>query len=431
MNTDGALHGSIPGESNYRELLSKVPEVTIYFWIIKVLCTTVGETASDFLSIDLGFGLIVTSVVMGAFLAVALFMQMKAEKYIPALYWLAVVLISVFGTLVTDILTDSMNVPLEASTIVISMALGLTFIVWYAREGTLSIHSIFTRQREAFYWLAILFTFALGTAAGDLMAERLGLGYLVTGLIVAGCISVVVLAWNYGLNAVLSFWIAYILTRPLGASLGDYLSQSHENGGLGLGATGTSAVFILAIISVVVFLSLTKRDRIALSEANIDTEQTGGSAVWQVAVTILVLMIAAGGGYYWRSLQLQREAQRHASADAPLGDLSEFRQITKDTLALVVSGKLPEAKTRIADLEYAWDNAEGRLRAMNRDAWTEVDDSIDESLDRLRARRPEAPSCQSSLESLLLLLDGMDKRDSGLAHVAGSMSGTAISEKVK
>jgi uncharacterized membrane-anchored protein len=183
--------------------LSKVPEVTIYFWIIKVLCTTAGETASDFLNVSLGFGLTGTTLVMGAVLTVARFIQIKAKHYIPAFYWLAVVLISIFGTLFTDNLTDKLGVPLEVSTIIFSVTLTAIFAVWYSSEKTLSIHSIYTLRRELFYWLAILFTFALGTAAGDLMAEGLGLGYFVTGLLIAGMSAVITIAWRLGLNPIL------------------------------------------------------------------------------------------------------------------------------------------------------------------------------------------------------------------------------------
>ena len=144
--------------------LRKVPQLTLYFWIIKVLCTTVGETASDFLNVNLNLGLKGTSVVMGILLLVLLFIQIKAKKYIPALYWLTVVFISVFGTLVTDILTDSIGVPLEYSTILFSVLLAITFAVWYVHEKSLSIHSIFTVKREIFYWVAILFTFSFCTA---------------------------------------------------------------------------------------------------------------------------------------------------------------------------------------------------------------------------------------------------------------------------
>ncbi|MGO4276204.1 hypothetical protein AB4Z22_41335, partial [Paenibacillus sp. TAF58] len=202
-------------------------------------CTTVGETAADFLNVNLGFGLTGTSIVMGVLLLVAIFFQFKAKKYIPSIYWLTVILISIFGTLVTDNLTDNLGISLEVSTAVFSVLLVLTFGLWYFKEKTLSIHSIFTKRRESFYWLTILFTFALGTAAGDLMAEGLGFGYLVTGIIVCAVIASVSVAWRFGLDSILAFWIAYIMTRPLGASLGDFLSQPQNNGGLGLGATDT------------------------------------------------------------------------------------------------------------------------------------------------------------------------------------------------
>src|SRR6202790_274255 len=161
-----------------RDILRKVPEITLYFWIIKILCTTVGETAADFLNTTLNFGLNGTSIVMSALLIVVLFFQFRARKYIPSIYWLSVVLISVVGTLITDNLTDNFGISLETTTIVFAISLAAVFAVWYAFEKTLSIHSIITTKREAFYWLAILFTFALGTAAGDLTAEKFALGYL-------------------------------------------------------------------------------------------------------------------------------------------------------------------------------------------------------------------------------------------------------------
>src|SRR5258706_2557425 len=190
-----------------RARLSKVPEVTLYFWIIKVLCTTVGETVADFLDVNLNFGLTGTSLVTGALLAIVLFFQFRARRYIPSIYWLTVALVSVFGTLITDNLTDKIGLPLEVSTLLFGALLALTFLVWHAKEKTLSIHSIFTRRRETFYWLAILFTFALGTASGDLWGEKLGLGYLRTGLIVGRIIAAATIAWRLGLDAGRSRWV--------------------------------------------------------------------------------------------------------------------------------------------------------------------------------------------------------------------------------
>ena len=258
--------------AKFRQMLNKVPEVTLYFWFIKVLCTTVGETAADYLNTTLNLGLTGTSAAMGAVLTIVLIIQFRAQKYVPAIYWIAVVLVSVVGTLITDNLTDNLGVSLETTTAVFAIALALIFAVWYASEHTLSIHSIVTTRREMFYWLAILFTFALGTAAGDLVAEKLQVGYLYSLFIFMGLIFVVASAHYLvgGMlapehprqlpNGVLAFWLAYILTRPFGASLGDYLSQAPADGGLGLGTSITSTMFLTAIFALVVYLTLTKID---------------------------------------------------------------------------------------------------------------------------------------------------------------------------
>ena len=244
-----------------RQLLNKVPQITLFFWIIKILCTTVGETGADYLNTTLNLGLTGTSIVMGTLLFIVLFFQFRSKKYVPWIYWLAVVLISVVGTLITDNLTDNLGVSLELTTAVFAIALALTFLIWYTNEKTLSIHKINTGKREAFYWLAILFTFALGTAAGDLVAESLKLGYLLSAGIFAGVIVIVFAAYQWlRLNPVLAFWIAYILTRPLGASIGDELSQSRTDGGLGLGTVITSAIFLIAILATVIYLTRTKKD---------------------------------------------------------------------------------------------------------------------------------------------------------------------------
>jgi uncharacterized membrane-anchored protein len=249
-------------------MLNKVPEVTLYFWIIKVLCTTVGETAADFLNENLGLGLTKTTYLTGAVLIVALVAQFRVRRYVPGVYWLAVVLISIVGTLITDNLTDNFGVSLVTTTVGFSIVLATVFAAWYASERTLSIHTIVTTRREGFYWLAVLFTFALGTAAGDLTAERLAVGYWKSALLFAALIGVVyLLHLKAGLNAILAFWIAYILTRPLGASIGDFLSQPRADGGLGLGTTVTSVIFLLTILAVVVYLSLTRVDVIEGEDA--------------------------------------------------------------------------------------------------------------------------------------------------------------------
>jgi uncharacterized membrane-anchored protein len=250
-----------------KTMLSKVPEVTVYFWIIKVLATTIGETAADFLNTNFNLGLTGTTLVMGGLLIAVLFFQFRLRRYVSSVYWLAVVLISVVGTLITDNLVDNFGVSLQTTTILFALALAATFFAWYQSENTLSIHSIFTTKREAFYWLAVLFTFALGTAAGDLMAEGLALGYWKSALMFAAMIGLVALAHVYArLNVIVTFWIAYILTRPLGASIGDFLSQDKTDGGLQLGTMVTSLIFLIAIFAVVIFLTTTKRDQIVIAE---------------------------------------------------------------------------------------------------------------------------------------------------------------------
>ena len=239
------------------ERMNRVPEVTVDFWLIKLLAVTMGETAADYLAVNLGLGLTATSVIMAGLLAVALRVQFAQRRYVPWAYWLVVVLISVVGTLVTDNLTDNFGVPLIASTIGFSLALVATFAIWFRAEGTLSIHEIFTARREGYYWLAILFTFALGTAAGDLVAERFGLGYLATGILFGMIILSLAIGYFWlGLDAILGFWLAYIFTRPLGASFGDLLSQPADYGGMGLGTVVTSAIFLAGIVTLVAAMTL-------------------------------------------------------------------------------------------------------------------------------------------------------------------------------
>jgi uncharacterized membrane-anchored protein len=407
-----------------RQLLSKVPEVTIYFWIIKVLCTTVGEAAADFLNVNMNFGLTGVSVVTGLLLVVALVFQFAAPQYMPGRYWLAVALVSVFGTLVTDNLTDNVGLPLEASTLIFSVLLALTFAGWYLSEKTLSIHSILTRRREAFYWLAILFTFALGTATGDLMAEVLGLGYLVTGLIVATVIAICAIAWRFGLNSVLAFWVIYILTRPLGASVGDYLSQPSTLGGLGLGATVTSLIFAAGIVGTVTYLSMTKADVIASESVVATDEAAERGGLLQTIVVVAIVVVAGSAGYFARTSSLQGDTTPSASTQSvpaggqaapvaggsqatsasPLGDLSTFRGITQDTLNLLNGGDQAGATAHVDNLEIEWDNAQARLQPKDKAAWTEIDGKIDTVLRELRSTSPDQTSEKTALTALLTAL---------------------------
>ena len=231
--------------------LNKVPEVTLSFWIIKIMSTTVGETGADYLAVNAGWGQGATRTVMATLLAAALFAQLRTRRYTPWIYWLSVVLLSVVGTQITDLLTDGLGISLYMSTSVFAAVLAAIFFAWHRSERTLSIQDIVTRRRELFYWAAILFTFALGTAAGDLATEALGLGFTWGAIAFGALIGVTCAVWRMGSSAVLTFWIAYILTRPLGASLGDLLTQAKAYGGLGIGAMWTSTLFLSVIVMLV------------------------------------------------------------------------------------------------------------------------------------------------------------------------------------
>ncbi|HEY5198636.1 MAG TPA: hypothetical protein VIJ51_16570 [Solirubrobacteraceae bacterium] len=278
MATTSAAH-TFGRTSTARRMLSKVPEVTLVFWVIKILATTVGETASDYLNETLGFGLHNTIFLMGALLIVMLVVQFRVDRYVPWIYWLTVVLISIVGTLITDNLTDGYHVALTLSTAVFAVLLAITFAAWYRSERTLSIHSIYTRRRESFYWLTILFTFALGTAAGDLLQEKTGWSLeALAGLWAAAIATITVIHFalkgsldvehpRQASNAVLAFWLAYIMTRPLGASLGDLLTTPTDESpaGLGLGTNRVSIVFAVIIVGLVTYLTTTKKDVIEVT----------------------------------------------------------------------------------------------------------------------------------------------------------------------
>ncbi|MGN6161620.1 MAG: COG4705 family protein [Marmoricola sp.] len=270
--------------SRTRQILNKVPEVTIYFWIIKCLCTTIGETMSDNLMGRVAVGgdnatpdqlqvalykvAAITVVVLIALLAV----QFRLKRYVPAVYWANIVVISVLGTQITDMFEGQGDQPnnMWAITIVSVAILESVFLAWWLVERTLSMHSIRTYRREAFYWLAILATFATGTAVGDLIAEKFNLGYLTTLGLFAAIIAVIAVLWKLTpINGVLAFWLAYIMTRPLGASTGDWLSQQ-GNQGLNLGTTTTSYLFLGIIVALVIYLQIRKPDVTPVELVNAD-----------------------------------------------------------------------------------------------------------------------------------------------------------------
>ena len=243
-------------------MLNKVPEVILAFWIIKIMTTTVGETGADFLSTTMNLGLNGTSLVMSALLVIALIFQLRATKYIPPIYWLVVVLVSVVGTLISDNLVDNLGMSLELTSIIFGAGLVITFVLWYVSEKTLSVHTIVTTKRELFYWAAILFTFALGTSAGDLISESLGLGYALSAVMFISIIAVIYLAYRFAkLNRVLAFWLAYILTRPLGASMGDLLTQDQDAGGFAISTTMINIIFLITILCLVTYLTMGEKKK--------------------------------------------------------------------------------------------------------------------------------------------------------------------------
>ncbi len=348
-------------------MLNKVPEVTLYFWVIKVLCTTVGETAADFLDGTLGLGLSKTTYVMSAVLILALVWQFRLRAYVPFVYWLAVVLISIVGTLITDNLTDNFGVSLVITTIVFSIALAVTFLVWYGYERTLSIHTIFTTRREGFYWLAVLFTFALGTAAGDLTAERLGIGYWQSALIFGAMIAAVYVAHvRFALNPILAFWIAYVLTRPLGASIGDYLSQPKDEGGLGLGTTVTSVVFLLTILGIVAFLTVTRRDRIESTTESYVPAQPGLARILVVAnkttaTPALVEAVRKRAATGPAEFVMLVPNPAHLAFDRASADADEGERLLEDSLPVLTRAAGTDIEGRVAMSPNAFDDIVAEL----------------------------------------------------------------------
>jgi uncharacterized membrane-anchored protein len=402
-------------------LLSKVPEVTLWFWIIKILCTTVGESFADWINTTLGLGLNMTALIFTVVLAAVLAWQLRLNRYVPFVYWLAVVVFSVTGTLYTDILTDDLGVPLAVSTSVFAVALAVVFGVWYARERTLSIHSIVTLRREWFYWLAVLVTFALGTAAGDWTLQLTGSGPGTSVLLPAGLIVLIVIGWRLGANAVLSFWLAYILTRPLGANLGDWFASPSTSGGLGLGTAATSAIFLTAILATVVFLTRTRSDVIddhdrahtPIVTASPPRERIMLGYYVVVAVTTGALLVWTAGQPHATTASDEETSTAPATttrtpgqttAHFPTAEIAKFRSIAQDTLAKVQAGDRTGATTRIKDLETAWDDDQATLQPVDDTAWHVLDGRIDSVLKAVRASQPDPATEMQSLTALLTAL---------------------------
>jgi uncharacterized membrane-anchored protein len=422
-----SLSSDLPVAS--RRWLTKVPAITATFWVIKVLSTTIGETFSDYLTVNVGLGAAVTDAVMFAVLLTALVIQFRTRGYTPWIYWLCVVLVSIVGTEVTDFFTDTLGVSLYLSTAVFAVVLAVVFLIWHRQERTLAITSIDTPRREGFYWGAILTTFALGTAAGDLATEALNLGFRNGVLIFGGLILVTWLAYRFGAGQVLTFWIAYVLTRPLGASLGDLLTQDKQFGGLALGASVTSLLFFATI------LVLVAREQVLVSRHGVVTKGAGPIGghrrdyAWAAAGVVTVAVVGAalsslhpaatgtgtqaatdsgvitvdqpGGGAGVRVTQ-------HAKPITRLGNLSSYVVIVADVKAKVAENDLAGAKTRVKDLEVAWDDAEAGLKPRDPAAWHQLDGQIDDVLTALRASSPTQAECAATLTTLSATLNKFD-----------------------
>ncbi|MFI5911725.1 hypothetical protein [Dactylosporangium sp. NPDC051541] len=411
---------------NSRGWLTKVPAITATFWVIKVLSTTVGETVADYLNVSVGLGPAVTDGIMLALLAAALVGQFRTRAHTPWIYWLCVVLVSIVGTQITDLLTDTLGVPLAVSTAVFAVILAVVFTVWYRQERTLAIASINTPRREAFYWGAILTTFALGTAAGDFATEALNLGFRNGALVFGGLIVATWIALRLGAGQVLTFWIAYVLTRPLGASLGDLLTQDKDLGGLALGASVTSLLFLVAILLLVV------REQLLMSRHGVVEKGAGPNGgrgrdyAWAGAATLAVVIAGLGLSLAQGSSSSTDPQAGAAQATIPLtasdgtstnqvvhpttklGNLGKFAVIVSDVQAKVGQNDLAGARTRVKDLEVAWDDAEAGLKPRDASRWHQLDDQIDAVLTALRAPKPTQVDCAAAVGTLMHTLNTFD-----------------------
>ncbi|WP_024786700.1 membrane protein [Lebetimonas sp. JH369] len=247
--------------NNASTTINRVAGLTVFFWIVKILSTTVGETVADFVNVDLGVGLVGTTILMGVITIGSVIWDLKLKKYYAPAYWFLIVMMSIEGTLISDLLVDGLGVSLITLDVVFTIAMLAGFYLWYKEEGTLSIHKITNDRREIFYWLIVLITFALGTAVGDTVSEHLNFGYL-NFLMLFGGIFVLagILFYMKMLDGVTAFWLAFIVTRPVGASLGDLLIQAPVDGGFGISAGVVNTIFLSIIIAVVAYLTVSEGD---------------------------------------------------------------------------------------------------------------------------------------------------------------------------
>ena len=247
-----------PHDHGVRWALTKVPQIIVLFWLSKIVITAMGEATSDYMNAALGPAIAVPIMLIG--LCVALKLQFKQDRYVASNYWLVVVAIAVFGTSAADALHVGLGIAYPVSTAFYAVVLAWVFTAWYRSEGTLSIHSIYTPRRERYYWATVFATFALGTAAGDMTAIAMHLGYFASGLLFTGLILIPLIAWRIGLNPIVAFWFAYILTRPLGASFADWLDNPHRLGGLALGTGPVALGLAIIVAGVMAYLARTRID---------------------------------------------------------------------------------------------------------------------------------------------------------------------------
>ncbi len=405
-------------------MLNKVPEVTIWFWVIKILCTTVGESFADWINMKLGVGLVNTAWIFTAVFVVVLVVQLRLKRYVPFPYWLTVVVVSVTGTLYTDILTDQLNVPLWISSAVFSVLLAVVFGVWWLRERTLSIHSVTTLPRESFYWLAVLVTFALGTATGDWTLELTGWSPGASVLLPLSLIAAITLLWKFGANPVLSFWLAYILTRPLGANIGDWLAspkvaQPGEPTGLALGTFTTSLVFLGLILATVIYLTVTRSDVTETYEAAHAEHAGGDPRKERVAlVGFGLLAVATTGLLVWAHGQPHtgpapeedntsavQMAPGAAVKKFPPAKVSALRTLASTSLKDAHSGNAKGAHAAAQSLRDLWDADQASLQPLDNTGWTSIDAQMDKVLKTFgidHSNPPMSPARQETELNALL-----------------------------
>ena len=385
-----------------RQMLNKVPEVTIWFWIIKVLCTTVGESFADYINETLGFGLTNTMLLFTVIFVGVLTWQLRTRRYTPFPYWLTVVVVSVAGTLYTDMLTDKQGVPLWVSSAVFGGLLVVVFGVWWLRERTLSIHSIVTFPREAFYWTTVLVTFALGTATGDWTLELTSWTPAQSVLLPLALIASITVLWRFGANPVLSFWLAYILTRPLGANIGDWLASPTKAAGptdpvgLGLGTLGTSLIFLSAILATVIYLTITRVDVVETYDATHEPvaprspgrERLGLAGFGLVAAVAIAVMAYAHSQPHvtcdptGASETLPACPKPPASASQASAADAKYQALVKKALSQDRAGDATGSHATVQSIRDDWDADQASLDTPARDkAWHAIDDQLDSVLE--------------------------------------------------